>query len=629
MPDFVDKALYIFSENSTNFVDAVVHNSYGVAITPVSLAEFLENHETWFEDMDHVIISGDLTTIKKIFRLAMQYGFSVGLIPTPDQKKITKVYGLPDTLEENIEIALRKDAHPIDIILCNEKILLFKATLGQLPLLDSSQDVGSVKFILEAMKRLLRLYFHPFTLTINEKLKIDTAGSGCMILQRHENTLASKLIAHDSSINDGMISLIVSAPLSIVDYFKFIYHLVKRANKPKNIPTTGYIKSPEIDITTEEILPVLIDEKEETKTPLHCKTIPNAIRLNIGEQLRKQQGKLAPAKEKIDIDALPKGKELAKTKGRRIPFFPFATEESFKALFISLRNDAKINYIYLILIVLSTMLAAVGLYQSNSAVVIGAMLLAPLMAPIVSLSMGLLRQDAKMSQESIMKIAVGTVLALLSAAAIALMFPYKPITPEIQARLHPTLFDLVIALISGVAGAYAKSHKEIIESLAGVAIAVALIPPLAVAGIGIGIWNFTFFSQAFLLFLTNLVGIILAAAFTFRLLGYSSVIANKKAFSFVIVATIIIAVPLYISTNKIVSTYTLEKRWKQERFLVHDKYLIIQNAHIIYQRHHKLLYAKILTREPLDRNDLNLLREKIQSNFGNNLKIRLEMIFIP
>jgi uncharacterized hydrophobic protein (TIGR00271 family) len=527
-----------------------------------------------------------------------------------------------------MEIALRKDAQPIDIILCNGKILLSKATLGQLPLLDSSQDVGSVKFILEAMKRLLRLKFHPFTLTINEKQKIDTAGSGCMILQRHENTLASKLIAHDSSINDGMISLVVSAPLSAVDYFKFIYQLLKQT-KTRNIPSTGYIKSPEIDIATEEILPVLIDGKEETSTPLHCRTIPNAIRLNLGEQLRKQQGKLTPAKERIDIDALPKGKELAKTKGKRIPFFPFATEESFKNLFVSLRNDAKINPIYLILIVLSTMLAAVGLYQSSSAVVIGAMLLAPLMAPIVSLSMGLLRQDAKMSRESIVKIAIGTGLALLSAAVIALLFPYKPITPEIQARLHPTLFDLVIALISGVAGAYAKSHKEIIESLAGVAIAVALIPPLAVAGIGIGIWNFTFFSQAFLLFLTNLVGITLAAAFTFRLLGYSSVIANKKAFLFVIIATIIIAIPLYISTNKIVSTYTLEKRWKQERFLVHDKYLIIRNAHIVYQRHHKLLYAKVLTRKPLDRDDLNLLREKIQSNFGNNLKIRLEMVFIP
>jgi len=628
MEGYVDSALYIYSKEGAGYVEVIANNPFGVNITAVSIEEFRENQEEFLRDVHHVIISGDLDAIKWLFSLAMEYGFSVGLIPTPDQKKITKVYGLPDSPEENMEIALRKDAQPVDIILCNGKILLSKATLGQLPLLDSSQDVGSVKFILEAMKRLLRLKFHPFTLTINEKQKIDTAGSGCMILQRHENTLASKLIAHDSSINDGMISLVVSAPLSAVDYFKFIYQLLKQT-KTRNIPSTGYIKSPEIDIATEEILPVLIDGKEETSTPLHCRTIPNAIRLNLGEQLRKQQGKLTPAKERIDIDALPKGKELAKTKGKRIPFFPFATEESFKNLFVSLRNDAKINPIYLILIVLSTMLAAVGLYQSSSAVVIVAMLLAPLMAPIVSLSMGLLRQDAKMSRESIVKIAIGTGLALLSAAVIALLFPYKPITPEIQARLHPTLFDLVIALISGVAGAYAKSHKEIIESLAGVAIAVALIPPLAVAGIGIGIWNFTFFSQAFLLFLTNLVGITLAAAFTFRLLGYSSVIANKKAFLFVIIATIIIAIPLYISTNKIVSTYTLEKRWKQERFLVHDKYLIIRNAHIVYQRHHKLLYAKVLTRKPLDRDDLNLLREKIQSNFGNNLKIRLEMVFIP
>jgi len=163
---FVESALYIYSKNSTNYVEEVVNNSYGVRIKAVSVEEFRENQEKFLRDVHHVIISGDLDTIKWLFGLAMEYGFSAGLIPTPDQKKITKVYGLPDTLEENIEIALRKDAQPIDIILCNGKILLSKATLGQLPLLDSSQDVGSVKFILEAIKRLLRLKFHPFTLTI-------------------------------------------------------------------------------------------------------------------------------------------------------------------------------------------------------------------------------------------------------------------------------------------------------------------------------------------------------------------------------------------------------------------------------------------------------------------------------
>jgi len=212
---------------------------------------------------------------------------------------------------------------------------------------------------------------------------------------------------------------------------------------------------------------------------------------------------------------------------------------------------------------------------------------------------------------------------------ITLLFRYKPITPEMQARLHPSLLDLLVAFISGVAGAYAKSHKEIIESLAGVAIAVALIPPLAVAGIGLGRGNFFFFSQAFLLYLTNLIGIILAATFTFRFLGYSSAIGNKRGILLVLVITLLIGIPLYLTTEKIMNATTIEKRWQRERFLVNDKYLIVKEAHIAYQDNHKLLFAKVLTREPLNRSDLNQLRDKIQANITGNMKIRIQIIYIP
>ncbi|ORU94895.1 MAG: hypothetical protein A6F70_10200 [Cycloclasticus sp. symbiont of Bathymodiolus heckerae] len=119
-------------------------------------------------------------------------------------------------------------------------------------------------------------------------------------------------------------------------------------------------------------------------------------------------------------------------------------------------------------------------------------------------------------------------LALLASALITQLFPYKMMTDEMSARLSPSLLDLAVAIVSGVAGAYSKSYREIIQSLAGVAIAVALVPPLAVAGIGIGRLDMTFFLQAFLLFSTNLIGITLAATFTFRLLVQRPVSSYKK-----------------------------------------------------------------------------------------------------
>ncbi len=261
--------------------------------------------------------------------------------------------------------------------------------------------------------------------------------------------------------------------------------------------------------------------------------------------------------------------------------------------------------------------------------VIGAMLLAPLMAPIVALAMALLRQDTKMGRRSIGTIVVGIILALFASGLISLLFPYKPITPEMVARLNPSLLDLGVALFAGIAGAYTKSFKEILQSLAGVAIAVALVPPLAVAGIGLGRGDVYFFAQAFLLFSTNLIGITLAATFTFRALGFAAVVGSKRGLAFVALIMLLISIPLYISYQQIVDTTIFERNWRQERFLVNDKYLIIQKVDVVHYRNREVLTMDILAREPLSRNDLAQLKRKVQTNFSKKLVIRARVFYIP
>ena len=131
------------------------------------------------------------------------------------------------------------------------------------------------------------------------------------------------------------------------------------------------------------------------------------------------------------------------------------------------------------------------------------MVLAPLMAPIIALSMGLLRYERRLVRQSLWKIGAGIFLALLTSILLTLLSPYQPFTGEMQGRLNPTVLDLIVAIAAGIAGAYTKSFKEILQSLAGVAIAVALVPPLAVAGVGLGRFDPSFFGHAFLLFLTT------------------------------------------------------------------------------------------------------------------------------
>lgn len=398
----------------------------------------------------------------------------------------------------------------------------------------------------------------------------------------------------------------------------------------RTIPDSiGFIKSPHINLETENDLNFYIDGEEGGKTPVDCRVIANAIKINHGKDLLLENKRSAPGSEKYTTKSLPQGKELLKAKNKRIPLFTYASEDRFKDLFIALREDARPSSIYLVLMVLSTMLATVGLSMNSASVIIGAMLLAPLMAPIIALAMGILRLDRNMFRQSLWKIFVGVFLALATAAVMTLLSPYQPLTNEMQGRLNPTALDLIVAIVAGIAGAYTKSYKEILQSLAGVAIAVALVPPLATAGIGIGRLDLYFFSHAFLLFLTNFIGIVLAATLTFRILGFSGVVRDKRGLSIVFLSLIAVSIPLFMAYQGITEKAAFEKNWRIERFYVNGKYLIVQNADLIKTGRKKVLTVEILAREQLNRSDLNEFKRKVKKNFPDDLVIRAKLTYIP
>jgi uncharacterized hydrophobic protein (TIGR00271 family) len=631
MAEYVAAALFVYTDDTKYLIDPVQNNSARTRITAVAFEAFMQTPQAQLEGIDHVVVAGSLEVIKEILRLSMKYHFSIGIIPTEKQKDLIKFYDLPKNPTDAAELALRWDGQVIDLILCNGKILLFKATIGRIPLLDTPAKASWIRVLADALRKFVGFKLYTFKFSTAGKQKINTAASGCMILQHSRGSFASRLMSHDHSFSDGMISMVISAPISIIAYVTLLWQALRSSKAYNKLPSSiGYIKSPQIDIAAETPFDVLIDDEEITHTPLHCETIPKAVRVNIGKSLQDVSGSAAAAAEIIDIDNLPRENELLKAKRhKRIPFFSYASEERFQDLFPALREDARINSIYLVLMVLSTMLATVGLYLNSASVIIGAMLLAPLMTPIVSLAMGILRGNIDLFKNSIGKIVIGIIIALLSSALITFLFPDKPITEEMLARLNPTLLDLGVAIISGIAAAYSKSFKEIIQSLAGVAIAVALVPPLAVAGIGIGRWDFHFFYQAYLLFSTNLVGIIIAAIFTFRVLGYSAVVRSKRSLAVVFIFLILISIPLYLSYARIVDDRVFEKSWQHERFLVNEKYLIIRNASLFRRGDKRIILMDILAREPLDRSDLNTFKKKIQANFSKKLIIRINTFYIP
>jgi uncharacterized hydrophobic protein (TIGR00271 family) len=188
---------------------------------------------------------------------------------------------------------------------------------------------------------------------------------------------------------------------------------------------------------------------------------------------------------------------------------------------------------FMVMMCLATTLASLGLLQGSSAVVIGAMLVAPLMGPLIGAGLALVQGNQALFNRALRVTAIGVGLGLAFSMVFGLLNPgYEP-SLEIEARGTPDVLDLLIALASGMVAAYAIARPNVSGTLAGVAIAAALLPPLAVIGIGLTNDRAFIAMNAGILFTTNLVAIILGAAVIFRLLGINVARAGDVAPSWV------------------------------------------------------------------------------------------------
>lgn len=185
-----------------------------------------------------------------------------------------------------------------------------------------------------------------------------------------------------------------------------------------------------------------------------------------------------------------------------------------------IHRDARPDVDFFAMIGLSSLIATFGLLQNSSAVIIGAMLVAPLFSPLLGISLSIIQGNVRLLRLAIDSTLKGIALGIGVAILLSVASPLKPVTEEITARTSPNLFDLIVAVASGAAGAYAIAREDVAAALPGVAIAAALVPPLNVIGIGIAVGDLSVAGGASLLLITNLIAIALAGAITFLLLGF-------------------------------------------------------------------------------------------------------------
>lgn len=300
---------------------------------------------------------------------------------------------------------------------------------------------------------------------------------------------------------------------------------------------------------------------------------------------------------------------------------PNASQKELKNLHESLTVDAELSQNYVVLIVSSCLIASFGLISNSAAVIIGAMIIAPLMLPLRSLAFSALEGDLHLFRQSLISVGVGTGLSILLAGLLGSLVAIPEFGSEVLSRTQPNLVDLGIAVAAGGISGYAKVRPKISDALAGTAIAVALMPPICVVGLSLsqGIWQFSW--GAFLLYLTNLLGITLACMLVFIAMGYARI---SHALGWTLGLTGILLLPLGASFFQLVKQSQLQATLRKN--LVNRTVTIGQQVRLIktevnWTKNPPEVYLNVQADKPITPKQVRLVEEFIEKEMKQRFTI--------
>ena len=202
-----------------------------------------------------------------------------------------------------------------------------------------------------------------------------------------------------------------------------------------------------------------------------------------------------------------------------IELFKISPEQKKKTIEKLIESSSPTQGFFLVLI-LSAIITTFGIVLNNIVIVIGGMLVSPLLSPILAISMGIAMADNKLIFRSFKVLGIAMAYIIVISLIFALFVINKEINEEIISRAHPNLIFFGVAFASGIAAAFSLAKEELSERIVGVAVAIALLPPLSVMGIGIAYLNMPILSGSLALFLLNLLGILLGSLIVFSLLRF-------------------------------------------------------------------------------------------------------------
>jgi uncharacterized hydrophobic protein (TIGR00271 family) len=308
---------------------------------------------------------------------------------------------------------------------------------------------------------------------------------------------------------------------------------------------------------------------------------------------------------------------------------PHVRPEKLSSLQSNLENLSSLTPDFLVLLAGATVIATLGLFQNSPAVIIGAMIIAPLMRPLMGLSLATLTADVILLRRALLTLVCGTLLAASIAWSLASILQMIEVTPEILARTRPTLLDLGVAVFAGVVGAYCHTNEKLSDTLAGVAIAVALVPPLSVVGIGLAMQSPSLWTGAALLYATNLIGITVAGSLVFLLMGYTPLGLAKKGLVVSVTALSILVVPLALSMNELLLENNLSRKI---RVILKEKTYTFRNVRLRdievrrFQKPMKVIATVFVSGQEITSGQVKLVQDFLNREIGIPLEFALRAI---
>lgn len=293
--------------------------------------------------------------------------------------------------------------------------------------------------------------------------------------------------------------------------------------------------------------------------------------------------------------------------------------------------------LYWVLLIVSIVIATLGLLQNSVAVIIGGMLIAPLLNPIKGFAFGITTGQANYFWKAAVMLFASIVVAIGTAFFVSLMIPLKIETAEIVSRISPNLLDLFIAIASGSIAMLSLYFKKLSQSIAGVAMAASLMPPLAVVGIELALQNYSAALGGAFLFATNLFAILAIGIMIFLTYGFFPRHEENKSRSLQVVALLVtllifISFPLVSSLTKISDEINLQSRASE----IFQKVLDVQYQGAVLDELHLQSFdkdfanfsgsIKVLEGSSFQNGDHSSLRNVLSQALERNVSLELEIV---